>query len=76
MRLELNNSGSWKVILHDIDPDDAEALRAAVLELLACDRSKSGRTCFKLTVPSDIHPGGRTVAVTDGAGREAVWVTK
>lgn len=76
MRLELNNSGAWKVVLHDVDPDSIEAVRAAVLELLACDRSAKGRACWKLTVESEGYPAGRTWAVTQGAGAEAVWVAK
>jgi hypothetical protein len=76
MRLELNNSGSWKVILHDIDPEHVEAVRAAVLELLACDRSSIGRACWKLTEQSDVHPGGKTLAVTQGAGAEAKWAAR
>ncbi len=73
MRLELNNSGSWKIILHDVDPDHVEAARAAVLELLACDRHVHGKARFALTETSQVHPGGRVLAVTRGLGAAAVW---
>jgi len=48
IQLKLNNSGAWKTIPHDIDPDDLEAVRAAVLELLACDRHAGGRTTARM----------------------------
>lgn len=77
IQLKLNNSGAWKTIPHDIDPDDLEAVRAAVLELLACDRHAGGRTagaCWEIDRESLDHPCGERLWVTQGAGRDAAWV--
>lgn len=77
MRLELNNSGSWKIVLHDIDPEHVEAVRAAVLELLACDRNQRGKCSFALTElvePRGKEAYGRTLAITRGIGPSATWV--
>lgn len=73
LQLKLNNSGSWKTILHDVDPNALEAVRAAVLELLACDRSGTGRACWKIDRESLTHPGGQRLWITQGFGAEATW---
>lgn len=74
IQLKLNNSGSWKTILRDIDPDDMEAVRAAVLELLARDRHAGAAARWKIDRESRDHPCGERLWVTRGAGRDAAWV--
>lgn len=73
LQLKVNNSGSWKTICHDLYPNGIEAAKAAVLKLLACDRSP--RAVWKIDRESTVHPGGETLWTTRGSsGKTAVWV--
>jgi hypothetical protein len=74
IQLKLNNSGSWKTILHDIDEHDLDDVRECVLSLMAFDRTHNGR--WKLDRESFEHPCGELLWVARVVGGRPEWVQR
>lgn len=72
MRLELNNSGAWKLVIREVKPEALNLVRLACLDL--CIASDGTQLSWRLVVPSDVHPRGQVVQHTDGHGLLAQWV--
>lgn len=74
MRLELNNSGAWKLVIREMRPEHLPEVRAAclALDLASADR----QITWRLVDDADTkrHPQGRVVARTSGHGVAAKWI--
>ena len=74
MRLELNNSGAWKVVIHEVRAQHLVSLRMACLVL--CRSSDGIQLSWRLVDDADttVHPQGRVIEHTAGHAGHAGWV--